>query len=358
MSSSQTSLNSTITLLFGFLILVSSCATPPVTSPTPAAATPTTGETATLAPTSTADITSAPPRAVLLAPPGSDTSFLDILQPILQELAADSQLEFQAATGLSDFSDITDVRIVVVAAPLDGLADFILAHRGVQFLAIGIPDLGEAPNLTLLDIKSRRPDREGFLAGYLAASITPDWRAGVISHSDTVGGKAARNGFMNGVIYYCGLCRPAYPPFLQYPSYADFPSGADEDVWRAAADRLLSNGVKTVYVYPEASVAGLLEYLAQAQVYLITGGEPPAGLQANWAALIKSDWIGQLREVWASLATGTGKGKLRPVLKFESLDDSVFSPGKQKMVMEILIELAGGYIDTGVDPVTGEAILP
>jgi hypothetical protein len=105
----------------------------------------------------------------------------------------------------------------------------------------------------------------------------------VISVSDTAEGIAARTGFINGVVYFCGTCRQIYPPFfdsqnqlIQYPLFVELPSGAAENEWEAAADSLLSRSVDTIYVAPGAGGESLLSYLAQAGVKLV-GGSPPIG---------------------------------------------------------------------------------
>ncbi len=142
----------------------------------------------------------------------------------------------------------------MVALPPDpGIANLAAANPQAQFLAVGIPGVTVTSNLSQIGSDGERPDQQGFLAGYLAAVITPDWRVGVISQSDSPAGKAAQNGFTNGVIFYCGLCRPSYPPFIQYPILVDLAAGTDP---QAAVDSLVSNAVKTVYVSPAVEDPG------------------------------------------------------------------------------------------------------
>jgi hypothetical protein len=102
------------------------------------------------------------------------------------------------------------LQLIVALPPDPGLAALIAAAPETQFLAVNIPGLEPAPNLSQIQAQGVRPDQSAFLAGYLAAAITQDWRAGVIS---LAGDATARLGFTNGVYYFCGLCRPAYPPF-------------------------------------------------------------------------------------------------------------------------------------------------
>ena len=208
-----------------------------------------------------------------------------------------------------------------------------------------------APNLSVIGSGGERADQQGFLAGYLAAVITPDWRVGVISQPDSPAGMAARNGFANGVVFYCGLCRPAYPPFIQYPIFVDLPPGGDP---QAVVDTLVGNAVKTVYVAPGVGDAALLEALAQAGLQLIGSGAPPQQIASQWVASIRMDEMGAVRQIWPRLLAGEGGFDLSTPLTLGERNPALFSPGRQRLVDRMLTDLLAGYVDSGVDPQTGE----
>jgi hypothetical protein len=42
-------------------------------------------------------------------------------------------------------------------------------------------------------------------------------------------------------------------------------------------------------------------------------------------------------------------------LALQHVNPQLVSPGRQRLVEEMLAELRAGYIDTGVDPATGES---
>jgi len=252
-----------------------------------------------------------------------------------------------------DFEE--DLRLVVVLPPDPGVLNLTQTYPQVQFLAIGISDLEAGGNLSVIGTGGDRPDQQGFLAGYLATVVTPDWRVGIISQGDTVSGMAARNGFVNGVIFYCGLCRPVFPPFHQYPSFYDLPGGASQEEQQAAADFLIGQSVKTVYVFPGMPDSFLMEYLAQAGVNLISAEDPPAVVQNNWIASVQTDLVSSVREVWPRLVNGEGGISLELPLIIADRNTGLFSPGRQRHVEVILSDLMAGYIDTAVDPLTGEA---
>ena len=306
-------------------------------------------------PTTSPSPTALQPLVILYAPPGSDASLVDDLGSELSELAAQDGLRFDTRSQMleSDFEE--DLRLVVVLSPDPGVLNLTQTYPQVQFLAIGISDLEAGGNLSVIGTGGNRPDQQGFLAGYLATVVTPDWRVGIISQGDTTSGMAARNGFVNGVIFYCGLCRPVFPPFYQYPSFYDLPGGASQEEQQAAADFLIGQSVQTVYVFPGMADSFLMEYLAQAGVNLIGADTPPAGVQNNWIASVQTDLVSSVKEVWPRLVNGEGGISLELPLIITNRNAGLFSPGRQHHVENLLSDLMAGYIDTAVNPLTGEA---
>jgi hypothetical protein len=292
---------------------------------------------------------------VLLASPGSDPQQTTALQELLADLAARDGLEFQTATSLSPAELTPDLRLVAALPPDPGLAALAAAAPRTQFLSIDIPGLPASANLSQIDTQAARPDQQGFLAGYLASLVTADWRIGVISTGDDPAGKANRQGFLNGAVFYCGLCRPAYPPFVQYPVYEELITGAGAADQQAAADSLIAQGVTTVYVAPGAGDASLLEYLAGKGVNLIGGETPPEGVQNNWIATIQGDWLEGVRQAWKQALSGQPAGDTNLPLAITDRNETLFSLGRQRLAEQTRDDLATGLIDTGIDPATGES---
>ena len=290
-------------------------------------------------------------QVVLLALPGSDPAKATELEANLSELAAQDGLTFEVVTELTDIQFAPETRLVVALPPDPGIANLAAANPQTQFLALGIPGVTVTSNLSQIGSDGERPDQQGFLAGYLAAVITPDWRVGVISQSDSPAGKAAQNGFTNGVIFYCGLCRPSYPPFIQYPVLVDLAAGTDP---QAAVDSLVSNAVKTVYVSPVVEDPALLDALAQAGLQIIASGAPQPQVTDQWVAGISMDEMGAVRQVWPRLLAGEGGLNLSTPLALGERNPALFSVGRQRLVDKMLTDLLAGFVDSGVDPQTGE----
>jgi len=349
--------------LYAILIvgLLTGCGNPtPIASLTPTAlATLTDPTTTPIAETdATATFTSPPALAVLLAPPGSDSAQAEALQTALNDTITTAGLHWQVRQQLLPIDLTPELRLVVALPPDPGLAAMAAAAPETQFLAVGIPGLTATPNLSLTGTQGARPDQQGFIAGYLAALLTIDYRIGVISVSDSTEGIAARNGFLNGAVFYCGLCKNYpedynHPPYYDYPRYVELPAGATTAAWQEAANNLIDHYVAMVYVTPGAGDEAMLATLAAADVMLIGSSVPNEVLQANWVLSFSSDPLAQVQALVPQLLAGQGGQDLPLPLEFSQINPELFSPGKQNLMSAVLADLLAGYIDTGVDPVTG-----
>ncbi len=279
-----------------------------------------------------------------------------MLQTALNDIVSGAGLRWQVRQQLTPGDLGAGFRLVVAVPPAPGLAELIAAAPQTQFLALGISGLDAAPNLTTLGAGSERPDQQGFIAGVIAAMLSDDWRVGAISLSDTIEGRAARTGFLNGVVYFCGLCRPAHSPFYEYPLYFELPSDATSVEWQEAANYMIDHYVKTVYIYPGAGDESMLSVLANAGVNIISSGDPPGSARSTWVVSLTTDPLPLIQTQVAGLLDGSlaGGQALSVPIGFSQVNPALLTPGKQRLIEQILADLQSGYIDTSVDLTTGE----
>jgi len=300
------------------------------------------------------------PRVILAAPARAEALLLESVQTVVSELATAESLDFEVRTSLTA-SDLTpEVRIVVaILSPGrgDGVVDLsalAAAAPDTQFLGIG--PAGElASNVSLIKTDGSNPGQVGFLGGYLAAVVTPEWRVGALIASDDPAGFAARQGFLNGVVFYCGLCQQTYPPFLIYPVSVELPSTASPAEWQAAAATLVEQAVQTVFIGPGAWEEGVLATMAEAGLWLIGSQSPPAALKDQWIATVSSDVTNAIQSVWPDLVAGRGGVERIAPIVLKDINPDLLSPGRQLQVEKLIPDLQNGFIDVGV---TSEADNP
>jgi hypothetical protein len=290
----------------------------------------------------------------LLSPPEADAAQVNAWQTALNPLITGAGLRWQVRQRLNAEDLTSDLRLVIAVPPDPGIADLAAAAPNTQFLAVQIPGLQAGANLSVIGATGARPDQQGFLAGYIAAMLTPEWRVGVISISDTLEGRSARTGFINGVVYYCGLCNPLYAPFYDYPLYVELPAAATSAEWQALASYMVDHYVQMVYVYPAAGDQAMLDYLSQSGIQIISTGVPSQALRPNWVASLNTDVLALVQSLIPELLQGNGGRDLPLPVAITEINADLLSPGKTALANKLLQDLQAGYIDPGVDPATGE----
>ena len=335
-------------LLSTILVLFTSCTPPGVETPTagisPSALVSTTPPT----PAST-------PLTILLLPADIPQAEAERYQTLVYDLAQANQMRFQVRNELSP-QDLAfegpALKVVVVLPPDPGLAALAAAAPGVQFLAVGIPDLPAAANISTVGADGIPADKQAFLAGYIAGLVAPEWKVGVLYQKDTPGGEAARDAFNNGFVFYCGYCRnPYFPqPAGIYPIMVGIPADTPERDYFGHADLLIQNIVKVAYVYPAIATPDLLSYMAQAGMLLVGQNLPGEDVRPNWIASIQPDLIAAIQQIFPDLVAGLGGQAVSTPLGLTDVNPNLLSEAKLRLVQDVLTGLQNGTIGTGVNP--------
>ena len=165
-------------------------------TPTPA---PTVATVPTAVPTPEA------PLAILVLPADMDKGTSDAYQKMVYDLAQASGMRFQVRNSFSQADLVPGLRILIALPPDPGILALAAAAPQVQFLAINIADVAAGGNVSVL-AGNNQTDVPAFLAGYTAAIISDDFRAGMILPKDNPSALQAARAFRNGMAYHCGLC--------------------------------------------------------------------------------------------------------------------------------------------------------
>jgi hypothetical protein len=321
----------------------------------PATATPTTEP-----PTATPNPTARPtdtilPLAILVLPADMPQKDKDSYQTLVYDLTQADGMRFQVLNTLSA-DDLTlagpGLKVVIAFPPDPGLAALTAAAPGVQFLAVDIPDLPTAPNLSSIGSTGFPVDQQAFLAGYIAGLVAPEWKVGILTQKDNPSGDMAVNAFTNGFVYYCGSCRnPLFPqPAGIYPVASHIPKDAKPGELTAYADFLIRKVVKVAYVFPDVATPELLSYMSQNNLLLIGQSLPSEAVRPSWIASIQPDEITALKNIFPDLVAGKGGQVVPTPLILADVNPDLLGAGKLRLAQAVLDGLQTGAIGTGVNP--------
>jgi hypothetical protein len=332
--------------------------TPMLPSQTAAGAPTTPPEDASPVPAPSATAAPLPLRVALWAGAQPDPGVVSAVEDLAGGSGYETlRLEVLDAAALE--SALEDARlpfaIIAPQSPQESetLTQLVVAFPDIHFIALGAGDIDPVENLSLI---GGSPAEEAFLAGYAAAIITPEWRVGILNRADTPGGLAARDAFLNGTRYLCGVCMPRYPPYVAYPAAADIQGGGD---WQAGLQALMDQGVTTVYLSPELDDAQVQAAAAGAGLLFITAkgvSGDAAGTAEKWVATLSGDPLEALREAWPAFMEGQAGEPLSLPVEVLDANPAFLTDARLRLVREIAQALADGSIYPGTVPTEDDSV--
>jgi hypothetical protein len=325
-----------------FFILLAACG--PKTTPTP--------EATSVPPTGTPEPTSASPLAILILPGDMPLPVSQEYQSAVYDLAQSSGYRFQVRNSLSPEQAASEpgLEIVIALPPDPGMAALAAAAPDVQFLAVDIPGVTAGGNVSAIGGGENTFNPAPFLAGYISAMLSEDWRTGLIVEKDAQATPGIEAAFGNGTGFYCGICNPVAPPYYEYPLAVEMPADSSGGEAIAYGDYLVDHQANVVYIAPSVADAGLINDLVSRGVLMIGETPPPQGAGSGWIATIQPDWLSAIAEAWPKLIAGEGSFSQPSPISLTDVNPDLLTPGKQRLAEETLARLANGEIDTGAQP--------
>ncbi|MFN2119886.1 MAG: hypothetical protein ACK2T0_05810 [Anaerolineales bacterium] len=311
----------------------------------------------TLEPSPTPVPTPDVPLAVLVVPADMDATASDQYQKTVYELAQESGMRYQVRNSYT-VQDLDPMLRVLIAVPPDpGIAALAEAAPRAQFLAINIPGVSAGGNISVL-ATTNQVDIPAFIAGYTAALISDDFRAGMIMPKDDPLAQQAATAFANGMGYYCGLCTgfrlyiDQNGGALSFPQFVQIPSDQDPGQLGGWANYAVGSlKISALYLYPDPKleVKQLLDGLGQTGAMVI-GAAPPDPKPSGWVMEIGPDEVKAIQTAWPQLVAGQGGISVPSPLGLRDVDPVLLSPGRQRLVEGVLDDIQAGRILTGAGP--------
>jgi len=324
-------------LLIAISLLMTACAAPPTAAQPEAPAPEVTQTDPVLEPPATPTPEPEIGRLILVMDPPDQK-----IDSLLRELARENQMELEVRTEVQP-QDIQPTWKVVVLLPApQNLTALVESAPGVQFVVSSDSDLPVSNNLSIL---RSRAEHLAFAAGYIGAVITPDWRIAGLFPQDSALGDRLGEAFQNGVHYYCGLCRTLYAPFVRWPLIGMLPASSDDAAWQAAVAELEPSIVYGMYVDSRVGSVQFLEWLAAKNIVLFGGQTPPSDVLPRWAVTLRPQTTAALSEIMPAVIAGSGGQQVNAGLEMADINERLLSPGRQRMIEDMLEDLMGGFIE-------------
>lgn len=312
---------------------------------TPAPDQPTETAAPTVSPTPSA------PLVILIVPVDLPQEESNQYQTLVYNLAQANGMRFQVRNTLTVEElqmELPALKVVVAVPPDPGLAALTSAAPDVQFLAVGIPDLAPAANLSTIGASGAPVDQQAFLAGYIAGMVAPEWRVGILTWKDTPEGDAAWAAFENGYHFFCGTCRnPNFPPpFESYPIVVRVPVDEAPGSYSGYAAVMRQYSVRAVFVSAGLNTYDVMSTLVNYEILVISESDPEDGAGDYWVTGIQPDPISAIETTFQALLAGQGGQTVSTPLHLFDINIDLFGEGKQALVQQVLDGLQNGTIGT------------
>jgi hypothetical protein len=299
--------------------------------------------TDTTVPTQVLTATPTIPLATLIVPADMDPDISNQYQKTVYDLAQASGMRFQVRNSLTPAELEPGLKIVISLPPDPGIAELAAAAPDVQFLAINIPGLTPGGNISVLGANSQT-EIAAFTAGYTAAMVTDDYRIGMLMPKGDENAIRSLNSYNNGMVFYCGICRPFYYLPWSFPQYLEIPPEEDVNNYDAYADILIMQyKVRTIFIHSGIYTQDLVDYIGTTGTTMI-GTISPEQLPAGWIMTIQPDTIKAIQSAWPQLIAGQGGVTVQSPLGLTDIDPSLLTLGKQRLSEETLGKLQTGLI--------------
>ena len=341
-------------ILLSLVLLISACTQPQTTATFPPIDTrPTVTEETAIPVESETAVPSEAPQVLVSSDivfwAGAASGNKEALSERLKAFTQANNLTFEEHESLSADRITPSVKVLVTTADADQIESINQTLPGLKIVAVDVSGLNAGlMNVHAVTSEGGTAEQRAFLAGYALALTTPDFRVGVLTLGGDDLGNRTRDSFMTGARYFCGLCKPLYPPFVSQPYYpfaAEVPNPADPNSWQIAADSLLSLAVTAIYVQPEISNLDLLTYLTSKNITVI-GVEGQAGLEAagKVVGVLGSDLYASVEAALGGLLVGEEIGASTGSLELKQVNPDLMSEGRHILFERIREDLLNGLI--------------
>jgi hypothetical protein len=271
-------------------------------------------------------------------------------------LANQQNWEYRSFQEVPEQGDLEDASLIVVFGGNADVANLIGSHPDTLFMLIAVPDATPSKGVAIIGPDGMREDKVAFLAGIISALVTPEWRVGALAIGDTGSGLAALESYIQGAVFFCGLCRPSHPPYHDYPTSVRV-TDTNEGNIQAGLEQLQALSVTTFGFTNEFQTETIdlaIVALNNPQSLWIGPIPPSDSLREQWIVTVRPDPVRVLDDIFERMSQGEEKIIVPMPIGLFEINEAVLSEGKLRYILNVRDDLEAGVIDTGVDPQTGE----
>jgi hypothetical protein len=248
-----------------------------------------------------------------------------------------------------------NIKVVVSTSPTDDLPTIAARHPEVQFVAVDHPGFSPSENLSLIGAQDTFELQQTFMAGFLSGLISEDYKVAALIPADVEDSKTLTEVFVNGARFFCGACRPLYPPYNAFPQWETLPTDYTSADFEAIIDTLMAKEIEVLFVDGRLASTELFTYLNNWDVMFVSDSSlffhPWMQLvRNNWAGTVRPDVESALEEIFPFLLEGEGNHDVPVEMVVTSTEEGLISEGRLQVFDEFAEDLLNGLISPETVP--------
>jgi hypothetical protein len=288
----------------------------------------------------------AQPTVILVIGEGADQNIVSQTQTALELLTTENDQVLEVQESLSAEMLLPNVRIVIGIGPNLDLSGLAGGAPDVSFVAIDNPLAVSGANLSVIGDPIIDVRRQAFMAGYLSAIVSNDNKITALFPSDIDNLDLIVESYVIGARFYCGNCRPQYPPYNPFPQWQTISSEIGIDEFRSIVENYRNIGVEILYLPGVLASPEKLTFLADTGVRVI-GDTIPDVARNNWVGTITTNPDDALAELWPDLMAGTAGVQVPANITLIDTEAGLVTEGRWRLYNIMIADLEAGLVSPG-----------
>ncbi|MDY6847019.1 MAG: hypothetical protein SVP52_07775 [Chloroflexota bacterium] len=285
---------------------------------------------------------------ILISSPATDQFTLSQVQSVLETLTTEAGFKLVVQEWTS-FEMMANVPMVVSVGEDIDVNSLAQDYPEVSFVAVDNTNAAPSVNVSIIGNPMADQRNRAFMAGYLAALISDDYKVAALIPSETNTTDAVLESFVIGVRFFCGVCQPKYPPYQSFPQWQTISVEEAVEQYQPILEGFRNSGVDVLFIQGDLAASTMLTSTADYGINVVSDKRPDISIN-NYAGTVLSDPAPALTVLWQKILNGRDGLQMPTSITLVDVDSGLVSEGRYAAFMEMASDLEEGLISVEAAP--------
>ncbi len=279
---------------------------------------------------------------ILLTAPDADAFVVSEVKDSLEGLVDESDFVLAIQEG-SSIEMLDNVPIVVAIGDSIDINNTAESYPDVSFVAVDNGSAVPSDNVSVIGNPTVDQQHRSFMAGYLAALVSEDYKVAALAPAEVESTEAALESFLIGMRFFCGICQTKYPPYQTYPQWETFPVDSSAETFQPILDNFENIGIEVIYIHGDLLSPQIMTAISNLNMRVV-GDRRPDTTGNNYVGTIISDPAPVLESIWQEIVDGNNGVMEAASIVLVDRNPDIVSEGRFRLFMEMAEDLRSGLV--------------